>query len=157
MPAEQIGDRVAALEQQLEEGRKALEEQRREASAGQADSLLSQAESVDGVQLLVARVDASSGDDLRPMADRLRAKLGSSVVALGADVEGRPVLLVAASDDVVARGLRADEIVREAAKLVGGGGGGRPQLAQAGGRDVSRLDDALAAAREAARGRLAGG
>jgi len=157
VPTEQIGDRVAVLEQQLEEARKALVEQRREASTGQADSLIAQAEAVDGVQLLVARVAAASSDDLRPMADRLRAKLGSSVVALGADVEGRPVLLVAASDDVVARGLRADEIVREAAKLVGGGGGGRPQLAQAGGRDVSRLDDALAAAREAARGRLAGG
>ncbi len=157
LPPEQVLDRVDALEAQLEAARKELEEQRRQASAGQADSMVSQAETVDGVQLLVARVTVGSGDDLRPMADRLRARLGSSVVVLGAEVGGRPILLVAASDDVVARGLRADEIVREAAKVVGGGGGGRPQLAQAGGRDVSRLDDALEVAREAARGRLAGG
>ena len=107
--------------------------------------------------LLVTRVDADSVDALRPIADRLREGLGSAFITIGAEIDGRPVLLAAATDDVVERGLHADEIVRQAAKLVGGGGGGRPQLAQAGGRDASKLDAALDVAREAARERLAGG
>jgi alanyl-tRNA synthetase len=157
VPHEQVPARIDALEAQLAEERKRLEEQRRQASAGAADELVSRAERVGEIALLVARVQAESGDDLRPLADRLRRALGSAFVVLGGEAEGRPVLLAAATDDAVARGLRADEIVREAAKLIGGGGGGRPQLAQAGGRDASKLDAALEVAREAARARLAGG
>ncbi len=73
---------------------------------------------------------------------------------LGAAINDRPMLLALATDDVVERGLRADEVVREAGAVVGGGGGGRPVMAQAGGRDASRLDEALDVARAAARERL---
>ena len=109
-----------------------------------------------GVQVLVARVEAESADALRPMVDRLRQKLGSAFITLAAEVDGRPMFIAAATDDVVERGLRADEVVREAAKITGGGGGGRPQLAQAGGRDSARLDEALESARALARERLGG-
>ncbi|MEZ4501644.1 MAG: alanine--tRNA ligase [Dehalococcoidia bacterium] len=154
VPPEQIGGRIDALEAQLAEERKRLEDQRRQASAGAADSLAVNAEVVDGVQLLVARVEAESADELREIADRLRRQLGSAFVVLGAVTGDRPSLLAAATDDVVGRGLRADEIVRSAASIVGGGGGGRPNLAQAGGKDATRLDEALDAARMTARERL---
>ncbi len=85
------------------------------------------------------------------MVDRLRAELGSAFVTLAAEVDGRPLFIAAATDDVVDRGLRADEVVRAAAQIAGGGGGGRPQLAQAGGRDSSKIDEALEVARATVR------
>jgi len=157
VPPDEISARVEALEQQLADERRRAEGFQREASSSAADDLLGQAEEVDGVHLLVARVDAESADALRALADRLRSQLGSAFITLGAESEGRPLLLAAATDDAVERGLHADEIVRDAAAVVGGGGGGRPQLAQAGGRDASKLDEALAVALTAARERLTNG
>ena len=154
VPPNEIGDRVRALEEQLAAERKRLEQVAAQASAGAADDIIDAAEEIEGIHVLVARVEVDSADALRPMADRLRARLGSAFVALAAAVDGRPVFLAAATDDAVERGLRADEIVRLAAGITGGGGGGRPQMAQAGGRDLGKLDEALDAARAAARERL---
>jgi alanyl-tRNA synthetase len=156
VPATEVAGRVAALEEQLAAERKRAEQAAREASAGRADDLVETAEQLDGVHVVVARVEAESAEALRPMVDRLRQRLGSAFITLGAEIDGRPMFIAAATDDVVARGLRADEVVRAAAQLTGGGGGGRPQLAQAGGRDGSRLDEALEAARATARERLGG-
>ena len=100
---------------------------------------------------------ADSADALRTLGDRLRERLGSAVVVLGAVTGDRPSFLALVTDDVVARGMRADALVRTAAAVAGGGGGGRPQLAQAGGKDASKLDAALEAARAAAREQLARG
>ncbi|MSQ41816.1 MAG: alanine--tRNA ligase [Dehalococcoidia bacterium] len=157
VPVEQLPARVAALEEQLAQERARLAASERRASADLATELWSRgAEEIAGVQLVVAHVAVASVEALRSLADRIRQNLGSAVVVLGAEIDGRPQLLVAATDDVVKRGVRADELVRIAAKEIGGSGGGRPQLAQAGGRDASRLDAALDAARAAARERLAG-
>ncbi len=156
VPPLEVLARVDAMEAQLAAERKRAEDAERRVSAGTADDLAAQAETIVGTHVLVARVEVESADALRPMVDRLRAKLGSAFITLGADVGGRPMFIAAATDDVVARGLRADEVVRAAAALTGGGGGGRPQMAQAGGRDASRLDDALEVARRTARERLAG-
>jgi alanyl-tRNA synthetase len=154
VPANEVGGRVQALEEQLVAERKRLEEVAAQASAGAADDLLDAAEEIDGIHVVVARVEVDTADALRPMADRLRERLGPAFVALAAGIDGRPIFLAAATDDAVERGLRADEIVRIAAEITGGGGGGRPQMAQAGGRDLGKLDEALDAAREAARERL---
>jgi alanyl-tRNA synthetase len=151
VPPAEVSARIDALEAQLAEAQRRLEEQRREASSGAADRLVAQAEEVAGVRLVGASVEAQSSDDLRAMADRLRRQLGSAVVVLGAAPEGRPALLVAATDDVVARGLRADEMVKEGAAVIGGRGGGRPNLAQAGGRDASKLAEAVEVATRRAR------
>lgn len=143
VPAGEIGGRIDALEAQLTDAQRRIEEQRRAASSGAADTLVDRAEDIGGVRVLGAVVEAESSDDLRAMADRLRRQLGSAVVILGAAPEGRPALLVAATDDVVERGVRADEVVREGAASIGGRGGGRPNLAQAGGRDASKLAEAV--------------
>ena len=77
------------------------------------------------------------------MTDWFRDKLGSSVVVLGAVIDDKPMLIAAATEDAVKRGIHAGNLVRDAAKIVGGNGGGRPNMAQAGGRDVEKLADAL--------------
>ena len=156
VPADEVPGRVTSLEQSLEEARKRAQDAARRASASAADDLVSQAVEVGGAKLLVARVTAEDAGALRPMVDRLRQQLGSSFIVLAADIGGKPNFIAAATDDLVERGARADEVVKIAAGIAGGGGGGRPQLAQAGGRDASKIDEALAAAREAALGRLGG-
>jgi alanyl-tRNA synthetase len=96
------------------------------------------------VAVVAAQVAGADVDTLRDMSDWLRNKLGSSAVVLAADVEGKPQLIAAVTDDLVKRGLHAGELVKAVAKVVGGGGGGKPALAQAGGRDLARLPEALA-------------
>ena len=85
---------------------------------------------------------------MRGLADDLRGMTGRFVLVSGGAADGKPSILVAASSDLAAEGFDAGAVVRQAAPLIGGGGGGRADLAQAGGRDASRLDDAM---REAAR------
>jgi alanyl-tRNA synthetase len=89
-------------------------------------------------------VGQATADQLREMTDWFRLKTGSGVVVLGATSEGKPSLVASVTEDVVKRGLDAVQIVRSIAKVIGGGGGGKPTLAQAGGKDASKLDEALA-------------
>ena len=86
-------------------------------------------------------------DQLREMADWYRDRFQSGVVVLGAVKDGKPVIVAAVTDDLIARGLKAGDLVREVAKVVGGGGGGRADLATAGGRNPELLSAALDAVR----------
>ena len=103
-----------------------------------------------------ARVDAASQDALKDIADRVRARLKSALVVLAADINGRPAFLVASTSDLVGRGVDSVKLVREIAAIAGGGGGGRPDLAQAGARDASRVADALEVGRRLAMTALEG-
>ena len=91
---------------------------------------------------------------LLDLADRIKQRAGDSAVVLGGTDGGKVALVASFSDAAVAKGLSAAEVIKEAAALVGGGGGGRDNVAQAGGRDPEKLDDALAAAREAIEAKL---
>ena len=153
-PPNELPARIDALEEQLAEERRRARRQSASESLGAADALVQQAEQLGDVRVLVARVEAESQDALRAMGDRLREQLGSTFILLGGVIDAKPALLALASDDVVARGLRADDVVQQAGAVVDGGGGGRPGSAQAGGRDPGRLDEALEVARRAARERL---
>jgi alanyl-tRNA synthetase len=106
------------------------------------------AETVAGVRLMTARVDGLGSQESRVLADSLRRKLRTGVVVLGRAEADKASLLVAVTDDVKGK-VHAGELVKELAKIIGGGGGGRNDLAEAGGRDPSRLDDALRAAHDA--------
>jgi alanyl-tRNA synthetase len=88
---------------------------------------------------------------MRQMGDRLRDNLGSGIVVLGGVFEDRPSLIVMVTADLVAKGYKAGDIVKAAAQRMGGGGGGRPDSAQAGGRDASKLGEAIEAAVDAVR------
>ena len=100
-------------------------------------------------------MEVESQEALRSLAEAVRGQLGErGLVLLAAEAAGRPIFVAAATEGAVARGLRADELVRVAAARAGGGGGGRPQMAQAGGRDPSAIGPALEAAADWARARL---
>jgi alanyl-tRNA synthetase len=137
--------RVAHQEEEMKKLRRELEGLRmKSASAAMADAASSAVE-VRGVKVLALRVDALDKSQMRNLVDELRGKLGSGVVVLGAVAEGRVSLIVGVSKDLVSR-VQAGKIVGAIAAKVGGKGGGRPDLAEAGGSDVAGLDAALASA-----------
>ena len=140
-----IEDRVQRLLDDRDELQRENEALQRRLSLQSADGLLDSAQDVDGVTVLTARASVSNADSLREMGDYLRDKLGSGVVVLGSVINDRPMLVAMVTNDLIeAKCLNAVDIARGAAKAVGGGGGGRPEVAQAGGRDAGKLDAALA-------------
>ena len=143
-PAE-LPQRIEALLAQVEEARRASRTDQRESARQEAEAILSQARDVGGASVIAARSAAPDAAALREMGDRVRDKIGSGVVVLGALLNDRPSLLAMVTDDLVERGLSAGVIVDAAAREMGGRGGGQARLAQAGGKDASRLDAALAA------------
>jgi alanyl-tRNA synthetase len=110
---------------------------------------------VSGVRVQARRVPEMDSSELRNLADTLRQKLGSGVVVLGMESDGKATLLAAVTDDLTAR-IKAGDVVRELAKTVGGRGGGKPNLAQAGGPDAEKLDEALSRAVDVVAGQAAG-
>ena len=109
----------------------------------EAETLLERVQDVDGVKLVANTTSAHNVEAIREMGDFLKQKLGSAVIALGAVVNDAPVIITMITPDLVDRGLHAGNIARDAAKVMGGGGGGRPDLAQAGGKQADRLGAAL--------------
>ena len=141
---EEVDRVVLRLMGELHDRQKEIAELRRDLARMEFERLLEQTQSVDGVQVLASRVEASDMDTLREMTDWLRNRLGSVVIVLGAVIDGKPNFVAAVTPDLVERGLKAGNVIRQVARIVGGGGGGRATLAQAGGRDPGRLDEALA-------------
>jgi len=136
---------VAALERQFETVRQ-LEKQlaglKRKAAGGIADSLLEDVNIVKEVRFVAARVDGFDREALRQLVDTLRQKLGSGVVVLASAEDGKVALIAGVTKDLTGR-VHAGKVVQELAKLVGGSGGGRPDLAEAGGKDTSGIENAL--------------
>jgi len=137
--------RLRALQETQRELAKRIQELERAMAARDVDTLLDEVQQVAGVRVLARMVEAASADALRDMVDRFRDKLGSAVVALGTIIDGRPLLIVGLTNDLLSRGLHAGKLAGDAARLMGGGGGGRPNMAQAGGRDAAKLAEAVAA------------
>jgi alanyl-tRNA synthetase len=119
------------------------------ADAIDVDALAARAAEVDGVPVLAAAVEVPDAKALLTLADHLRGRLGDAAIALGTVADGRVHLLVSVAPALVERGVKAGAVVKVAAEKVGGGGGGRDTLAQAGGRDAQRLDEAIDAAEDA--------
>jgi alanyl-tRNA synthetase len=143
VPPDEVDRTALGLLEELQAARKQIVQLQEQFARHEFEGLLEQAQDVAGVPLLSARVTASSVDVLREMTDWARDRLGSSVVTLGTVLNGRPVLVAAVTSDLVDRGVDAVELVRGMARAVNGGGGGKPTMAQAGGRDPSKLDEAL--------------
>jgi alanyl-tRNA synthetase len=136
---------VAALERQFETVRQ-LEKQlvglKRKAAGGIAESLLEEVSIVKEVRFVAARVDGFDREALRQLVDTLRQKLGSGVVVLASAEDGKVALITGVTKDLTSR-IHAGKVVQELAKFVGGSGGGRPDLAEAGGKDTSGIENAL--------------
>ncbi|GIP50448.1 alanine--tRNA ligase [Paenibacillus sp. J53TS2] len=143
-----VPKRVEGLFQQLKELGRENESLQSKLSVIEAGELTSQVVNVGQTQLLAAHVQAGSMDALRTLADELKAKLPDAVLVLGAPSEDKVNFVVVVPKEEVARGLHAGKLVKEVAAVCGGGGGGRPDMAQAGGKDASKLDEALKKAAE---------
>ncbi|MBW7884048.1 MAG: alanine--tRNA ligase [Caldilineaceae bacterium] len=144
-------DAVRAVQQLVEQNQtlqKELAQLRQQMARQETQGLLAQAITVDGFSVLSVRVPASDIDTMRQMTDWFRDRLGSSVVAVGAVIDEKPLIVAAVTDDLVSRGMHAGNLVRDAARLMGGGGGGRATMAQAGGKDSNKLDMALSSVTE---------
>jgi alanyl-tRNA synthetase len=137
-------ERVREIEAQVRDLRRELHKAQQQLAALDVDRLLDAAQEISGAHVLAQVVEAGDVETLRGMVDRFRDKLGSSLVALGAVIEERPMLVVGLTNDLMQRGLHAGKLAGDAARLMGGGGGGRPHLAQAGGRDADKLAEAVA-------------
>ena len=138
--AEKAAEKLLATVKTLE---KELDALKKKGSAEGAGDLAEKARDVNGVKVVTARIDPADVEAFRDLADKLRDKLPLSVVALGGEKDGKAVLLVAVSKEAVARGNKAGDIIKAIAAEVGGRGGGKPDLAQAGGPDASKIPQAL--------------
>jgi alanyl-tRNA synthetase len=154
-PAE-VPHRIQRLLEDIDQERKGRAALEREVARARAALLLPHVREVDGLKVLAARTDAPSTEALREMGDFLKERMGGGVVVLGSIVNGRPLLVAMATPDAVARGADAVAVVREVAKAIDGGGGGRPEMAQAGGKRPEGLDRALDGVPEVVRRLLRG-
>ncbi|TAK14894.1 MAG: alanine--tRNA ligase [Anaerolineae bacterium] len=143
-PAGQLLPRVESLLAELAESQRAMQTLRRQDVAAQFEKTLASARQVNGAAVLAAVIPHADRDSLRELSDRFRQQHPSGVVVLAAVLDGQPALLAAVTDDLVKRGLHAGELVKVVAEPLGGSGGGKPSMAQAGGKDASRLEEALA-------------
>ena len=153
-PADALRHKLSTQEEELKKLRRELDQARMKSAASSVSSAGDNAVDVNGVKVLAQRVEALDRGQMRTLVDNLRNKLGSGVVALGAATEdGKVALIVGVTKDLTAK-LQAGKIVGLLAQKVGGAGGGRPDLAEAGGKDPSQLDAALASAAEIVRALL---
>jgi alanyl-tRNA synthetase len=142
-PADALRNRLTAQDEELKRLRRELDEARMKSAAGRVSNAAAEAVEVSGVKVLAQRVDALDRGQVRTLVDNLRGKLGSGVVVLGGVQEdGKVSLIVGVTKDLTGR-VQAGKIVAQLAQMVGGSGGGRPDMAEAGGKDASQLDAAL--------------
>ncbi len=140
---DQLEQAAQQLLEQLQQTQKEAAQLRQKLAQQDTASLLDQARKINDVAVLAVEINAPDADTMRQMTDWLRDKLGSSVVVVGAVLNDKPQLVAAVTPDLVKRGMHAGNLVREAAKIMGGGGGGRPDMAQAGGKEAGKLSAAL--------------
>ncbi|MCF3573331.1 alanine--tRNA ligase [Planktothrix agardhii 1803] len=145
---EELPERITNLQQELKTTQKQLEAVKAELAIANSQQLLTTAETIGEFKLIVAELDDADAESLKTAAERLQQKLGESAVVLGsATTDGKVNFVVAFSKTVNNKGLQAGKFIGGIAKICGGGGGGRPNLAQAGGRDATQLKAALESAK----------
>jgi alanyl-tRNA synthetase len=135
--------KVEALNAGLKNAAKEIEQLRNKLVHGSVEDVLTTAVEIKGIKVVTARFDQLDMEALRNTGDMLRGKLGNGVVILASGYGEKVSFVVMASKDAVERGVHSGNIIKETAKVAGGGGGGRPDMAQAGGKDVSKIDEAL--------------
>ncbi len=146
---EALDQRVDELLERNRELQRELEAARARLASAGAEDLLDAVREIDGLRYLAARVEAAEADALRQQVDLLEERLGPAVILLGTVVDGKPRLIVSVGESLVGRGLHAGRLVKTLAAEIGGGGGGRPTMAEAGGHDPEGLPRALEALPEA--------
>ncbi|MED5020536.1 alanine--tRNA ligase [Paenibacillus chibensis] len=143
-----VPKRIESVHAQMKELGRENESLQSKLSLIEAGQLTDQVKTVGGKELLAARVSVGSMDGLRSLADELKNKLPAAVLVLGAAIEDKVNFVVSVPQELIKSGLHAGKLVKEIATVCGGGGGGRPDMAQAGAKDASKLDEALKLAEE---------
>ena len=145
VPADQVPDRISATLQKLKDTERELERLRAEQLRAQAGQLVDSAVDADGISVVAHHAGEAGGDDLRQLVLDLRGRFGSraAVVAVAGESKGRPVIVIGTTEEARSEGVSAGDLVKEACAVLGGGGGGKPDLAQGGGQDSSKIADAL--------------
>ena len=144
----QAPDRITGLQIELGEARREIVDLQRKLARERFNRTIDQhLENLRGKQALVAQLDGTPMETMREMTDWFRNRVDNGVMVLASDINGKPQIVVAVSDTLVKDGVRAGDIIKPIARIIGGGGGGRPQMAQAGGVDSSKIQAALDAAR----------
>ena len=148
---DEVAGRITGLQKELRETSQKLKNALTGGGSNAIDDAIAHAEDLGAYKLVVAQLEGLEAADLRNVWDTIRQKLHEPVACVLATVtsKGQPALLAGATDEAVAAGFKSGDIIKQIAPLVGGGGGGRPQMAQAGGKDASGIPAALEAARAA--------
>jgi alanyl-tRNA synthetase len=139
---------IERLQSSLKDAQKKIEQLQAKSAADQAEELVANAQTFAGVNLVTSKVETANPQALSTLADSIADRLRSAVIVLSGVGDGKVLFISKVTPDLVEKGFHAGNLVREVAKAAGGGGGGQPGFAQAGGRDASKVDDALAVAVE---------
>ena len=142
----EIVERVKVQAQRLKDLEKNFDELRLEAIENSIDSILSQAENFNGTKIICHTFQATEMDFLRRVSDLIKLKEKSSIIVLGGKSKEGASILIAVTDDLVQKGIKANEMIKDMAALINGQGGGRPQLAQAGSKEVNKVENAVSQA-----------
>jgi len=159
VPAEEVADRVDRLIKENKKLAKELKSASKQGASGitaEAKQLLDGCEKIGPTSVVIGRLSAASAEQAREAVDMLKKKAKSVAVVFGFIEDGNATLLAGVTDDLVKKGLKAGDIVKQIAPLIDGGGGGRPQMAQAGGKNPEKIDEALAKAAEIIKEKLTG-
>jgi alanyl-tRNA synthetase len=143
VPLAQLPERVDGLQAELKKRTAELGEARAQLAEGQIDQLIEQRKMAGQVSYVAGQVEVANVDALRSLAERLQERLKSGIVVLGAIINDHPNLTITVTSDLVKQGYHAGKLARKLAEIIGGGGGGKPTMAQAGGRDAQKLLQAL--------------
>ncbi|HZJ76806.1 MAG TPA: alanine--tRNA ligase [Oscillospiraceae bacterium] len=143
-----LPQRVDELTDEIKEKDREINKLKTRLASSSTDDLLSQVQSVDGVNIIIQSIDNQEMNDLRKIGDALKEKLESGVIILASDKNGKVNFIATATKDVLAKGVHCGNLIKEAAKVTGGGGGGKPEMAQAGGKNPDKIGDALSIAKE---------
>ena len=143
-----LSDKIAALQKQLKEANSEIESLKSKAAKDAAGDAMSAVVEVKGMKLLATSVAGVDMNGLRDLSDDFKVKLGEGVVVLASESDGKVNLVVSATDGAMKAGAHAGNLIKEIAPIVGGGGGGRPNMAQAGGKNPAGIADCLAKAKE---------
>lgn len=143
---EDLPKRVIALQDELRETRKQLQKHTSQSVSGVVDDLIAAAETINGTAIITHALDNADRNMLRQFADEIRKKAKSAAVLIATSIDGKVAMTAAVTKNLIPHGIKAGDCIKLAAKIVGGGGGGRPDLAEAGGKNPEKIPEALEAA-----------
>lgn len=139
----ELPEKIATLQKNLEQAEKEIQTVKNQQAKDKFTEVLQQVQKIQGVAVLTAIIPHANSEILRELTDRFKQKFQSGVVVLGSEVDGKPILIASITPDLINRGLHAGNLIKEVAAVVEGGGGGKADMAQAGGKNAQKLSEAL--------------